>query len=76
MVKAGLQTNVEKTITSPEENGFLVKTKSNPLRAGGLLKITWLSFGPKSLLGLKQLATPEVMASGKETFHQSFHKYC
>ena len=38
------------------------KDKSNPLTAYGLLKIIWLSFVPKFLLELKQLATPEVMA--------------
>ena len=31
------------------------KDKSNPFKAGGLLKITWLSFGPKFLLELKQI---------------------
>ena len=44
------------------------KDKTNPLTAGGLLKITWLSVGPKFLLEPKQLATPEVMAFGKEFF--------
>jgi hypothetical protein len=38
------------------------------LEAGGLLKITWLSDGPWFLLELKHLATPEVMAFGKEFF--------
>ena len=38
------------------------KDKSYPLTACGLLKITWLSFGPKFLLEPKHLATPEVMA--------------
>ena len=43
------------------------KDKSNPFTACGLLKITWLSFGPKFLLEPKHLATPVVMAIGKET---------
>ena len=43
------------------------KDKSKPLTACGLLKIIWLSFVPKFLLELKQLATPEVMALGKES---------
>ena len=42
------------------------KDKSNPLTAGDLLRIIWLSFVPKFLLELKHLATPEVMAFGKE----------
>ena len=52
-------------MASPEQTAT-GKDKSKPLTAGGLLKITWLSFVPKFLLELKQLATPEVMAFGKE----------
>ena len=42
------------------------KDESNPLTAGGLLKITWLSGGPQFLLESIHLATPEVMAFDKE----------
>jgi hypothetical protein len=40
------------------------KDKSNPFTAGGLLKITWLSSVPQ----FSHLASPEVMAFGKEFF--------
>ena len=49
------------------------KDESNPLTACGLLKITWLSNGPRSHT-LKYLATPEVMAFGKEIISIKLHK--
>ena len=50
-----------------QEQTALGKDKSKLLKAGGLLKITWLSSGPQFLLEPKHWATPEVMDFGKET---------
>ena len=58
-------------MTSPEQTAT-GKDISNPFIADDLLKIIWLSGGPWFLFELKHLATPVVMAIGKEISNPLF----